>query len=52
MDDNTVDTCQPIPVFRLILKRCMYLTDDGHIVADARYDAMIEEGVVSGHAST
>ncbi len=27
------------------------LTDDGHIVADARYDAMIEEGVVSGHAS-
>ena len=30
----------------------MYLlTDDGHIVAEARYDAMIEEGVVSGHAS-
>ncbi|MCF6206245.1 MAG: isoleucine--tRNA ligase [Sulfurovum sp.] len=27
------------------------LTDDGHIVAQARYDAMIEEGVVSGHAS-
>jgi len=27
------------------------LTDDGHIVADARYDAMIKEGVVSGHAS-
>ncbi len=27
------------------------LTDDGHIVADARYEAMIEEGVVSGHAS-
>lgn len=27
------------------------LTDDGHIIADARYDAMIEEGVVSGHAS-
>ncbi|BAF72743.1 isoleucine--tRNA ligase [Sulfurovum sp. NBC37-1] len=27
------------------------LTDDGHIVADARYDAMIEEGVVAGHAS-
>ena len=27
------------------------LTDDGHIVAEARYDAMIEEGVVSGHAS-
>ncbi|WP_294951137.1 isoleucine--tRNA ligase [Sulfurovum sp.] len=27
------------------------LTNDGHIVADARYDAMIEEGVVSGHAS-
>ncbi|HQR73106.1 MAG TPA: isoleucine--tRNA ligase [Sulfurovum sp.] len=27
------------------------LTDDGHIVADARYDKMIEEGVVSGHAS-
>ncbi len=26
------------------------LTDDGHIVAEARYDAMIEEGVVSGHA--
>ncbi|MGC9350412.1 MAG: isoleucine--tRNA ligase [Sulfurovum sp.] len=26
------------------------LTDDGHIVADERYDAMIEEGVVSGHA--
>ncbi len=30
----------------------MYLlTDDGHIVAEARYEAMIEEGVVSGHAS-
>ncbi len=27
------------------------LTDDGHIVAEARYDAMIEQGVVSGHAS-
>ncbi len=27
------------------------LTNDGHIVADVRYDAMIEEGVVSGHAS-
>jgi isoleucyl-tRNA synthetase len=27
------------------------LTDDGHIVAEARYDAMIEEDVVSGHAS-
>ena len=27
------------------------LTDDGHIVAEARYDVMIEEGVVSGHAS-
>ncbi len=27
------------------------LTDDGHIVAEARYDNMIEEGVVSGHAS-
>ncbi|SFV64263.1 Isoleucyl-tRNA synthetase [hydrothermal vent metagenome] len=27
------------------------LTDDGHIVAEARYDAMIEEGVVNGHAS-
>ncbi|MBD3788861.1 MAG: isoleucine--tRNA ligase [Campylobacterales bacterium] len=27
------------------------LTDDGHIVAQARYDAMIAEGVVSGHAS-
>jgi len=27
------------------------LTDDGHIVAEARYDAMIEESVVSGHAS-
>jgi len=27
------------------------LTDDGHIVAEARYDAMIQEGVVSGHAS-
>jgi isoleucyl-tRNA synthetase len=27
------------------------LSDDGHIVAQARYDAMIEEGVVSGHAS-
>jgi len=27
------------------------LTDDGHIVAEARYDAMIEEGVVAGHAS-
>jgi isoleucyl-tRNA synthetase len=27
------------------------LTDDGHIVAEARYEAMIEEGVVSGHAS-
>jgi len=27
------------------------LTDDGHIVAEARYDTMIEEGVVSGHAS-
>jgi isoleucyl-tRNA synthetase len=26
------------------------LTDDGHIVAQARYDAMIEEGVVSGNA--
>ncbi len=26
------------------------LTSDGHIVAEARYDAMIEEGVVSGHA--
>ncbi len=30
----------------------MYLlTEDGHIVAEVRYDAMIEEGVVSGHAS-
>ncbi|SFV66821.1 Isoleucyl-tRNA synthetase [hydrothermal vent metagenome] len=27
------------------------LTSDGHIVADARYDVMIEEGVVAGHAS-
>ncbi len=27
------------------------LTEDGHIVAQARYDAMIEEGVVAGHAS-
>ena len=27
------------------------LTSDGHIIAEARYDAMIEEGVVSGHAS-
>jgi len=27
------------------------LTDDGHIVAEKRYDALIEEGVVSGHAS-
>jgi len=27
------------------------LTEDGHIVAEARYEAMIEEGVVSGHAS-
>ena len=27
------------------------LTDDGHIVAEARYDVMIDEGVVSGHAS-
>ena len=27
------------------------LTDDGHIVAQARYDAMIEEGVVAGHSS-
>ena len=27
------------------------LTDDGHIVAEVRYDAMIAEGVVSGHAS-
>jgi len=27
------------------------LTDDGHIVAEARYDDMIEQGVVSGHAS-
>ena len=27
------------------------LTDDGHIVAEARYDAMIEEGVVSGHSA-
>ena len=27
------------------------LTDDGHIIAEARYDAMIEEGVVAGHAS-
>jgi len=27
------------------------LTDDGHIVADARYEKMIEEGVVSGHSS-
>ena len=27
------------------------LTNDGYIVAEARYDAMIEEGVVSGHAS-
>jgi len=27
------------------------LTSDGHIVAEARFDAMIEEGVVSGHAS-
>ena len=27
------------------------LTEDGHIVAEVRYDAMIEEGVVSGHAS-
>ncbi|MFK5976577.1 MAG: isoleucine--tRNA ligase [Sulfurovum sp.] len=27
------------------------LTDDGHIVADVRYDEMIAEGVVSGHAS-
>ncbi len=30
----------------------MYVvTADGQIVAEARYDAMIEEGVVSGHAS-
>jgi len=30
----------------------MYLlTDDGHIVAEARYDAMIKEGVVSGHSN-
>ncbi len=27
------------------------LTDDGHIVAEARYDTMIEQGVVSGHSS-
>ncbi len=27
------------------------LTDDGHIVAEARHEAMIEEGVVSGHAN-
>ena len=27
------------------------LTDDGHIVADVRYDEMIADGVVSGHAS-
>ncbi|MEY3090744.1 MAG: isoleucine-tRNA ligase, partial [Pseudomonadota bacterium] len=27
------------------------LTDDGHILAEARYDVMIEEGVVAGHAS-
>jgi isoleucyl-tRNA synthetase len=27
------------------------LTDDGHIVAQARYDAMIEEGVVSGNSN-
>jgi isoleucyl-tRNA synthetase len=27
------------------------LSDDGYIVAEARYDAMIEEGVLSGHAS-
>jgi isoleucyl-tRNA synthetase len=27
------------------------LTVDGHIVAEVRYDEMIEEGVVSGHAS-
>ncbi|MFT7824171.1 MAG: isoleucine--tRNA ligase [Sulfurimonas sp.] len=27
------------------------LTDDGHIVAEARYDDMIEQGVVGGHAS-
>ncbi|CAA6806425.1 MAG: Isoleucyl-tRNA synthetase (EC [uncultured Sulfurovum sp.] len=27
------------------------LTDDGHIVAEARYDEMIKEEVVSGHAS-
>ncbi|ADV45896.1 isoleucine--tRNA ligase [Nitratifractor salsuginis] len=26
------------------------LTDDGYIVAESRYDALIEEGVVSGHA--
>ncbi len=27
------------------------LTDDGHIIAEARFEAMVEEGVVSGHAS-
>ncbi len=27
------------------------LSDDGHIVAEARYEAMVEEGVLSGHAS-
>ncbi len=27
------------------------LTTDGHIVAEARYDTMIAEGVVSGHSS-
>ena len=27
------------------------LTDDGHIIAEARYDEMIAQGVVSGHAS-
>ncbi|NKQ41609.1 MAG: isoleucine--tRNA ligase [Sulfurovum sp.] len=27
------------------------LTDDGYIVAESRYDALIEEGVVSGHTS-
>jgi isoleucyl-tRNA synthetase len=27
------------------------LTSDGHIVAEKRYDTMIEEGVVSGHSS-
>jgi len=26
------------------------LSEDGHIVAEARYEAMVEEGVLSGHA--